>query len=1015
MCGSGQELSSRGEKDAVMARIHVCPSGDDAGPGTRVLPFRTVHRAQQAAREALQQRTGHVVVELGEGIHAMDRPLTLTDEDAGGPDATVTYRSADGVGKARLLGSVPVVGWEEYRDGIWQTSLPDGVIFHTLYESGRRAHKARFPNHEYDPRFPCARERYLRTEDGTPKSGDRPGSAPKGPGWLTYPADEPPPPLSGTKTKLLIYLGGKCDWTRSMFDVRSIDPAARKLVFEARTIFNGVGRGARFFLEDDLSFLDAPGEFYVDEAAHVLYYKPMGEGHPDRLGIRRPVVNRLIEIKGSSLEQCASNIRIEGLALEQTDCLPHQPRWAYSGHTDGALVWLSNASDTIIRNCHLKNGGRHGIMVVGHNTGHLITGCRIEHMGLNGVSFANRFLAPDGKSPTESRCEGNRVHNTHISHVGEIHTYAECVTVFHASHNEVDHCVLDNSVRYGITVRGNTGVQYGPPVTNNYPPSAGNHFHHIRVSHCGQDGGDMGALHCANLNNPGGGSANTFEQITVADTRAVPSVRDIGCDGIFLDWPKMAMDQVFRNVHIVRSQGRQLRSHGVDNGASARTDNVSWKPGFRPELMDYANIGLTAEYPVEFGGPDTHASAPPSPRHLNAETPAHHTVVLTWKPPEHEFRDAPRYTVYRDGEPIALVDELTFTDTALQERTAYRYEVAAQDGDFCHPGPRTSPCEVRTPHDRTPPTVQSAWFMWDEGRVRVLFSKAMDARALRDRANYSFAPALVVKKVQSIDRGSVELTVDGFDTAQEYALTMRDLRDSTASGNALEGGEAVPVAVTGRGAYYPMRLTADRGLLDCGGEAGDARLVGGATVEEGAGPRGGPALVLDGQSGYAEASNRFDFGAGDFTIMLWMMREGGGHIVLSKGNGFGSPGEWSFGWPGENRSHSASFRVENKFHSTAADAVPFGKWVHVAFVKRGGQGFSYVNGELSAGPHDLADAGPFASQHPLRIGRRAHDPDPQYFKGKVAELRLFRYALLEQDIRALSKKENLRPGEGGVR
>ena len=97
-----------------------------------------------------------------------------------------------------------------------------------------------------------------------------------------------------------------------------------------------------------------------------------------------------------------------------------------------------------------------------------------------------------------------------------------------------------------------------------------------------------------------------------------------------------------------------------------------------------------------------------------------------------------------------------------------------------------------------------------------------------------------------------------------------------------------------------------------------------------------------------KASNRFDFGDGDFTIMLWMMREGSGNIVLSKGNRFGSTRQWSFGWLGENRSNSASFRVENKFHSTAADAVPFGNWVHVAFVRRGAQGVAEVNGELRA-------------------------------------------------------------------
>lgn len=85
-------------------------------------------------------------------------------------------------------------------------------------------------------------------------------------------------------------------------------------------------------------------------------------------------------------------------------------------------------------------------------------------------------------------------------------------------------------------------------------------------------------------------------------TRTVDSMKDWPPDGIFLDWPKMSMEQVFRNVQILGSQGMQLRSNGPDNEASTRTENVSWKPDFREDRMDYENIGLTAEFPAEFGG-----------------------------------------------------------------------------------------------------------------------------------------------------------------------------------------------------------------------------------------------------------------------------------------------------------------------------------------------------------------------------------------------------------------------------
>ena len=605
-------------------QFYVSPAGSDDAPGTAAAPFRTLGRAQSAVRAVAEGMRGDVVVNLAPGEYRMDRTLELTEADSGRNGFRVIYHSAGGPGKARLLGSMPLVGWQTHRDRIWKIELPKGLVFHTLYENGKRACKARFPNLEQHPDMPTARGRYLVTVDGTPKLTDQAKVKQTGPGWLNYRPEDAPPVTAVTKMKLEIFTGGTCDWMRDIYPVTSIDPQSRRLDFAARSLPFGVGTGARFFLEDELGFLDAPGEFYLDEKAHVLYYIPMGEGHPDRLGIAAPLLGRLVQIRGKSRDQCAGHITLEGLGLEETDDSPPIGWWGTQyGRRDGALIWISNAADVEIRNCHLKSGGRSGIMMIGHNLGNLVTGCWIEGMGVNGVTLCNRFLAPGGKGPTADRCENNRVLNNRIRDVGQIHTYAACVNVFNCSHNEVGHCELVSSVRYAVTLRGNTGEQYGPPVWTNEPSARGNRFHHLRVERCGQDGGDMGALHAANLNNPGGGCVNTFEQITVADTRAIPSMKDIPPDGIFLDWPKMAMDQVFRNVQIVRSQGRQIRSNRPENADSARTENVSWKPGFREELMDYENIGLTAQFPAEYGGRPPVPKPLPAPGNVRAKATAY--------------------------------------------------------------------------------------------------------------------------------------------------------------------------------------------------------------------------------------------------------------------------------------------------------------------------------------------------------------------------------------------------------
>ena len=970
--------------------LYVAPNGADTNPGTAQRPYQTLHHAQQAVRRQVETMTADIIVNLAPGEYRLDKTLELTEQDSGRNDFRVVWRSAEGPGKAQLFGSVPLVGWQKHHDGIWKIDLPKGLTFHTLYENGRRAWKARFPNHEHHPDMPTARGRYLVSVDGSPTSekGDTTG-------WLVYAPEDKPPVTSPTTMDVLVFSVGKCDWMRTLHKVVSIDPATHRITFNGR-FWKGVRAKARFFLENELDFLDAPGEFYLDKPQHTLYYKPLANGHPDTLGIAAPVLGRMIQLKGASREKCIANLSVEGLTLLETDDSSQTGWWSTQyGRKDGALIWMGNTQNIEIRDCHLKNSGRSGIMMVGHNTGNLVTGCWVEHMGVNGVTLSNRFSGPDKSSRIDDRCEHNRVSNCRIHDVGEIHCYASCVNAFNVTDNEVAYCDLYNSVRYAVTVRGNTGAQYGPMVWTNLPFCRGNRFHHLHIDRCGQDSGDMGALHGANLNIPDGDAINTFEQITVADCRAIPSMHDIAPDGIFLDWPEMCMHQIFRNVHIVRQQGRQLRSNRPENAASTQTENVSWESDFNESRMDYDTIGLRPDFPKEFGGPSLPTLPPPA--NVQAKPLGPDRVQLTWQSAVSEGEPSVSYAIFRDGAAVATTLSTQFEDRDLTEGTAYRYAVATRAREFAPSGPHSPECEVRTPPDTTPPTLLGALSGDGVQHIWLRFSEPLEPATARLAANYAIDQGLrIIDAETTSDPSLVRLRVSPMTKGTAYDIAVKGVTDTAVARNAVSAGSQAICHADQLVLHYTMDMTEGDTVVDASGNDRHASLKGKASWDPSGGRIGG-ALILPGEGAYAEGPGDFDLASRDFTLAVWVWKEhNAGMTILAKENGF-SKHQWAWGWA------DCCFRAENQM-SFRPDPLDLSskRWMHVAFVRRGNTAQAYVDGKPSGDPHDLSVLGELSNGKLLLIGRRRHDASPVWFQGKIDDVRIYDRGLSDVEIEILA-------------
>ena len=283
--------------------------------------------------------------------------------------------------------------------------------------------------------------------------------------------------------------------------------------------------------------------------------------------------------------------------------------------------------------------------------------------------------------------------------------------------------------------------------------------------------------------------------------------------------------------------------------------------------------------------------------------------------------------------------------------------------------------------------------------MRVTFSEPVEPASAVAPSSYRFDLPCKVATIQREGAAAVQLTLEGSAPVPPFQFVAEGIADLAAARNRMAGG-AVKVNPSPWTVRYDLE-SEDGGvkcLEDLSGGDNDAGLQGGAAIEPGMGPHGGAALVLDGTGAFAEASADLNLGPGDFSFAVWVYRESPG-VILSKGTDFGQPEQWSFGWPMDGVPGSVSLRIKNQFFATAERSVRDRQWTHLAFVRSGKRGFSYVNGMASGGPHDMPDLTPLVNDRPLRIGRREYAANPAYFKGRVSGLTIWPRALSTDEVR----------------
>jgi hypothetical protein len=231
------------------AELQVSPAGDDGNPGTKESPLRSLAAAQKAVRSLRARATGPVTVLLHAGTYYLPETLLFTADDSGAENAPVVFAAPPGEEAVVSGGRRLELTWEPYRGGILKAKVPPGFATDQLFVNGEPQVLARYPN--YDPKA-----RYFNGSAADAFSTGRAArwADPKG-GFLhamhhALWGDFHYVITGKGRDGNVTYEGGWQNNRRS-----GMHPSIR-------------------FVENIREELDAPGEWFLDAKARLLYYYP---------------------------------------------------------------------------------------------------------------------------------------------------------------------------------------------------------------------------------------------------------------------------------------------------------------------------------------------------------------------------------------------------------------------------------------------------------------------------------------------------------------------------------------------------------------------------------------------------------------------------------------------------------------------------------------------------------------------------------------------------------------------
>lgn len=320
------------------ANIYISPTGHDDNPATRERPLATLAAALRKARELRRlndpsiEKGIHIIV--AGGIYHLYEPVFIRPEDAGTVSSPTYIEAAQGETPV-LSGGITIHNWRRVaqkmnglsktaQQHVWVADIADWggrpAEFRQLWINDRKAIRARDCNGDTMNRilsWDHAKEQCWIRKPSIPLSGKAEGMEMFIHQWWAV------------ATLRISKMEVKGDSTLLSFHqpeskIQSEHP------WPAPWISTETGNSA-FYLTNALSFLDSPGEWYLDITGRKLYYWPRADENMRTAIVTAPQLETLLRVEGA-IDHPVEHVYFKGISFKhgtwlrpsQQGHVPHQ-------------------------------------------------------------------------------------------------------------------------------------------------------------------------------------------------------------------------------------------------------------------------------------------------------------------------------------------------------------------------------------------------------------------------------------------------------------------------------------------------------------------------------------------------------------------------------------------------------------------------------------------------------------------------------------------------------------------